>query len=134
MLAKCLCGQLQVEVNYEIKKTSICHCVACQRRTGSAFGFQAAVPKAKIKVVGDYSTYRRVPEEGGWVDSHFCATCGSTVFYEIDDFPNDMGIALGTLADYDFSFKELPAPCFSVYKDHKLKWVEIPPSVTEDWD
>ena len=39
--AACHCGQLRLEVSGDPFSVSICHCLACQRRTGSAFGMQA---------------------------------------------------------------------------------------------
>lgn len=42
--ASCSCGQLQIEVQGEPVRVSVCHCLACQRRTGSLFGEQARFP------------------------------------------------------------------------------------------
>jgi hypothetical protein len=30
-------------------RVSICHCFACQKRTGSAFGYQARFPREQIR-------------------------------------------------------------------------------------
>ena len=35
--AECSCGQLQVDADGDPVRISMCHCLACQRRTGSAF-------------------------------------------------------------------------------------------------
>ncbi|MGH2892702.1 MAG: GFA family protein, partial [Solirubrobacteraceae bacterium] len=42
--AACSCGQLTVQVSGDPVRVSVCHCLACQRRTGSAFGYQARWP------------------------------------------------------------------------------------------
>ena len=39
--AACSCGQLRVATEREPTYVVVCHCLACQRRTGSAFGAQA---------------------------------------------------------------------------------------------
>ena len=39
--AACCCGQLRAVCQDEPVRISVCHCLDCQRRTGSAFGFQA---------------------------------------------------------------------------------------------
>jgi len=44
-LASCSCGQLTAQVVGEPVRISICHCLACQRRTGSVFGEQAGFPR-----------------------------------------------------------------------------------------
>ncbi|CAD7030273.1 aldehyde-activating protein [Pseudorhizobium halotolerans] len=35
--ASCSCGQLRIEVNDEPLNVGVCHCLACQQRTGSVF-------------------------------------------------------------------------------------------------
>jgi hypothetical protein len=39
--AACGCEQLQLTAEGDPVRISVCHCLACQRRTGSAFGVQA---------------------------------------------------------------------------------------------
>ena len=61
--AACHCGQLGLEVTGDPFVVSICHCLACQRRTGSAFGMQAAVTPDQVIIEGRFSDYSRVSEE-----------------------------------------------------------------------
>jgi hypothetical protein len=49
-LASCSCGQLRAEVLGEPISVSVCHCYACQRRTGSAFGAQANFPRDSVAI------------------------------------------------------------------------------------
>jgi hypothetical protein len=49
-LASCSCGQLTAEVSGEPVRVSICHCLACQRRTGSVFGEQARFPRVDVTI------------------------------------------------------------------------------------
>jgi len=42
--ASCSCGNLVLLYNDAIIRTSICHCHACRKRTGSAFGVQVKLP------------------------------------------------------------------------------------------
>ena len=41
----------------------MCHCIACQRRTGSAFGLQARWPKERVEVTGRSTEYVRISDE-----------------------------------------------------------------------
>ena len=50
--ASCSCGQLRLTVEGDPVRISMCHCLACQRRTGSAFGMQARWPKEQVEVPG----------------------------------------------------------------------------------
>ena len=58
----------------------MCHCLACQRRTGSAFGMQARWPKDRVDVTGRYTEYVRISDAGGKGTFRFCPDCGATVF------------------------------------------------------
>jgi hypothetical protein len=42
---------------------SICHCLAYQRRTGSAFGMQAGFNASQVQVVGRFSDFSRISDE-----------------------------------------------------------------------
>ena len=47
--AACSCGQLQATTSGDPVRISVCHCLACQRRTGSVFGMQARFPRAQVR-------------------------------------------------------------------------------------
>ena len=48
--ASCSCGQLQARVTAEPLRVSVCHCLACQRRTGSVFGAQARFSRDAVSI------------------------------------------------------------------------------------
>ena len=56
-LASCSCGQLRAEVIGDPVRVSICHCLACQRRTGSVFGQQARFRRENVSLSGASSEY-----------------------------------------------------------------------------
>lgn len=124
--ASCNCGQLKLMCNGEIKRTSICHCYECQKRTGSVFGVQLRFEKKNVQIEGTSTEYIRIGDEGSRIQFHFCPKCGSTIFWYIDvpDFADFMAIAAGAFAD-----RTLPAPIFSVYEDRMHPWVILPPSI-----
>ena len=126
--AECCCGQLSLTFQGDVQRASICHCFACQRRTGSAFGVQTRVERARVRIEGRSTRYDRPTDEGDHVAFHFCPVCGSTVWWEIPDFPDSVVVAVGAFADPGFK-----APTFSVYEDRKHPWVVIPDTVTERW-
>lgn len=126
--ATCSCGQLELTYDRPITRTAICHCLACQRRTGSAYGVQARLDAEGVKVTGEVKAYTRVGDAGGRIDFQFCPRCGATVCWSIDTLPGAVIIAAGALAGED-----LPAPTFSVYEDRMLPWVQLPESVETHW-
>ncbi len=118
--AACSCGQLRVQVDGDPVRVSMCHCLACQRRTGSAFGIQARWPVASAQITGESRGYVRMPDEGDEERHfHFCPDCGATVYYFTD--PAFVAIPVGVLADPDF-----PAPTVSVWESRRHSWVTVP--------
>jgi hypothetical protein len=121
-LASCSCGQLTAQVTGEPVRVSICHCLACQRRTGSVFGMQARFHREDVVLSGASSEYVRVGDEGSRVRFHFCPHCGSTVYYQPEGLEAYLAIPVGAFADPGF-----PPPRVSVYEERMHSWVVPPP-------
>jgi hypothetical protein len=119
--AACSCGNLSLIAEGEPVRISICHCYACQRRTGSAFGFQARFPRERIRVSGEAREYVRTADSGERLHFYFCPTCGSTVYYRLERQPELIAVAVGAFADGSFA-----APKFSVWEQRKHAWVVAP--------
>jgi hypothetical protein len=122
--ASCLCGQLSITCEGEPVRISICHCLACQKRSGSAFGAQARWPTENVRIEGRATEWTRIGDEGGKCTHRFCPTCGSTVYYTIDVMPGLVAVPLGAFADPTF-----PAPKVSVYGARKHAWVGLPADI-----
>lgn len=122
--AACSCGQLKVTTEGEPIRISMCHCFACQRRTGSAFGVQARFPKDKVSAEGRSTQYVRTADSGNNITFHFCPDCGATVYYRLDAIPDAIAVAVGAFADPTF-----PAPRVSVYEARRHPWAGIPEDV-----
>ena len=119
--ASCSCGQLRVTVAGDPVRISVCHCLECQKRTGSAFGFQARWRREQVRIEGESTAWSRRGDDGSTAEFHFCPTCGSTVWYRIDDMPEFIAVAAGNFADPAF-----PPPVFSVYEERRHAWVSVP--------
>jgi hypothetical protein len=106
----------------------MCHCLACQRRTGSAFGIQARFPSDRVRVIGRYSEYVRASDEGGREATfRFCPDCGATVFYTGSDAPDVIAVPIGAFADPSF-----PPPTVSVFESRRHPWVAVPAAEHHD--
>jgi hypothetical protein len=123
-LASCSCGQLTAGTRGEPVRISICHCLACQRRTGSVFGAQARFPEDAVTIEGRSTEYARVGDEGTTARFHFCPECGATVYYRMDAVPGMVAIPVGAFADTGF-----PQPRVSVYGDRRHPWVVLPEGI-----
>ena len=102
----------------------MCHCLACQRRTGSAFGVQARFGEAGVRIEGRASEYVRVSDEGEERTFSFCPACGATVFYRTASQPELVAVPVGAFADPSF-----PPPWVSVWESRRHPWVTLPPDV-----
>ena len=116
----CSCGSLRATAQGEPVRVSVCHCLDCKKRTGSAFGWQGTWPKAQVQTNGPANRFVRTSDEGYWVAQSFCPSCGSTIFYEIERRPGMISIPAGGFADPDF-----PAPRIAVYGSRRSPWVRI---------
>lgn len=118
--AACRCGDVQAQCTGDPVRISVCHCLACQRRTGSAFAAQARFPSERVTITGATAVWSRTGDSGGLATYRFCPRCGSTIAYENEGMPGVVAIPLGAFADPEF-----PAPRFSVYEERRHAWVAI---------
>lgn len=113
--ATCQCGQLSIACEGEPVRISVCHCLDCQKRSGSSFAAQARFPADQVKVTGQSRRWSR-----GEATFSFCPECGSTVFYHARPFRELVAVAIGAFADPAFA-----APVYSVYESRRHAWVDI---------
>jgi hypothetical protein len=119
--AQCTCGQLSATCRGEPFRVSVCHCLACKRRTGSAFSWNARWRAGDVTIEGVAREYVRIGDDGSQVIYSFCPECGVTVHYRLDTMPGAIAIRAGGFANKDFQ-----APRVSVYHESRgMPWVEI---------
>lgn len=121
-LATCACGQLRVTCTGDPETVSLCHCLDCQKRTGSTYGIAAFFPRNSVSSQGEARTFKRASDSGPAVTFHFCPHCGSTVYWEPERRPASLAVAVGAFADPAF-----PAPTQSVYGKTRHAWVAEAP-------
>jgi hypothetical protein len=119
--ATCACGQLSATCAGEPLRVSVCHCLECKRRTGSAFSWNARWARRDVLIEGRGSEASRVGDAGGRSVKTFCPDCGTTVFYVMERVPDVVVIPVGGFADPGF-----PPPQVSFYDTaRRCAWVDI---------
>ena len=98
MIGGCLCGDVRYAASGEPAVTSICHCLHCQKLTGSSLPV----------TVGARST------------SKFCPRCGTAVVIEAEGFPGMALIMGGTLDDPSWL-----KPTMALFCDSAQPWLAI---------
>jgi len=126
--SSCNCGQLSVTYDGpDPERITLCHCIECQKRTGSVFSVQARLPVDHVTIQGQ-STEWTFPSEGaepatfrscdsGGVTYHFCPQCGSTVYWNLGVAPGFVGAAVGSFIDPAF-----PPPILSGFEAYGHPW------------
>lgn len=103
----------------------MCHCLACQRRTGSVFAAQARFLTDRVRISGRHNEYVRTSDDGGQERRfRFCPDCGSTVFYTTGESPTLIAVAVGAFADPGF-----PPPTVSVHESRRHPWLTLPEGI-----
>ena len=125
-IAECSCGSVRVTINGNGMPLSVvaCHCIACQRRTGSVFGVGAYYPAEQVMTAGQVKLYTRGTNAGHTFTSYFCPACGTSVYWESGKNPGLLGVAVGAIANPQF-----PAPVRSVWEQSQHPWVRIEAAV-----
>jgi hypothetical protein len=98
----------------------VCHCHACQLRSGSAFAAQARWPNEAVSITGEARVWQRAADSGRVARYSFCPECGSTVAYVIEGWPGVTAIPIGA-----FAGTPVPAPRFSVYESRQHYWAAV---------
>ena len=128
--ASCRCGQLRATVSGDPVRVSVCHCLNCKKRSGSAFAVQARWPQEQVTIEGRSDTFELVADSGNRATFHFCPDCGSDVHYDINGkFDGQIAIPLGAFDDPYFL-----TPAFSVWEERKHDWVVISGENVEHFD
>lgn len=91
----CMCGGVRYQISGPIKQAVACHCRECRRMTGHFLASTNAWHEHFTLTEGrDLGWYR----SGKTSRRGFCKTCGSSLFFQVDDAPK-ISIAVGTLDD-----------------------------------
>ena len=120
----CQCGQVRYEITAEPLRTTGCHCLECQKQSGSAFGLALHVRPGDMRVKGRVKSHTRIADSGKPMTGVFCPDCGVRL-YNIPGVEHDLWLVKpGTLDD-----TSRVRPERLVWTRRKQPWVRIPDGV-----
>jgi hypothetical protein len=120
----CSCGEIRYRLSSEPLFTHCCHCLNCQRQTGSAFVINALIEADRVELLGGEPRPVDVPRDDGSAQRIFrCPTCEVAVYSRYSR-PGVLFVRAGTLDD-----PGLVSPDVHIFTRSKRKWVELPDSV-----
>ena len=96
----CLCGA----VKFEFDKPNLisahhCHCIDCQKSTGSGKATVLVLPSNAIKMEGELKFHTTTTISGRNMNRGFCRECGSPVLSFIEEMPEVIFVKAGSLDD-----------------------------------
>jgi len=97
----CVCGAVRYTTVGEPERVTVCHCLWCQRRTGTAFGVELVfLPENIIFSGNDTKVHRHISDESDrWLDMHFCSECGTNLGFTLEIRAGIRTIPAGTYDD-----------------------------------
>jgi hypothetical protein len=95
----CQCGKVKIDVTGEPMVAVNCHCLVCQRLSGSGHMYFLVYPAASVTITGEPSKFSYVAESGKMATRYFCPACGSQLYGTSEQMPGAYGINASCLED-----------------------------------
>ena len=120
----CACGAVRYRLTSEPMFVHCCHCLNCQRQTGSAFVINLLIEADRVQLLSGEPVPVDAPRDDGSAQRIYrCPACGVAVFSEYGR-PEVRFVRGGTLDE-----PSSVAPDVHIFTRSKLPWVALPPSV-----
>ena len=120
---RCACGAVRYRLTAEPLFVHCCHCLNCQRQTGSAFVINALIEKDNLALLGGAPVAVEVPRDDGSKQKIMrCPSC-QIALWSFYTRPDVVFVRAGTL--------ETPSsvePDVHIFTRSKLSWVTLPAS------
>jgi hypothetical protein len=121
----CACGAVRYRMTSAPMFVHCCHCLDCQRQTGSAFVLNALIETARVQLLGAEPKRFEMPTASGRPHGVYrCAACGTAVWSEYGGLAVLRFVRVGTLDE-----PRALAPDVHIYVRSKQPWVVIPAGV-----
>ena len=119
----CSCGAVRYRLTAEPMFTHCCHCLNCQRQTGSAFVINLLLEADRVEMIAGEPQPVDVPRDDGSTQRiHRCPTCRVALWSHYPGSgPAIAFVRVGTLEEPG----RLP-PDIHIYVSSKLPWLVLP--------
>jgi len=120
----CACGAVRYRLTSDPLFVHCCHCLNCQRQTGSAFVINLLIETDRVELLAGEPQPVAAPRDDGTEQKIWrCPTCQIALFSEYGG-PQVRFVRAGTLDD-----PGSVAPDVHIFTRSKLPWVTLPDSV-----
>jgi hypothetical protein len=111
---------VRFEISAPFVSAGYCHCMHCQRRTGTGSSANGRVPQDGFRLIQGTDELRSYQPEGG-VPKLFCAACGSALFSGEPFSDAEVAVRLGALDRHPGI-----RPHYRQFVDSAASWEPIP--------
>jgi hypothetical protein len=121
----CACGAVRYRLNAAPMFVNCCHCLDCQRQTGSAFVLNALIEAGEVQLLSGEPKPSRMPTDSGKPhDIVRCTRCGTALWSEYGGRPQIRFMRVGTLDD-----PSQLRPDAHIFTRSKQPWLTLPADV-----
>jgi hypothetical protein len=96
---RCNCGDIALFIRGKPKMMVQCHCLDCQKVTGTGHTSNAYFDRNDVTIRGEASSHTVMADSGNEMSRYFCPTCGSRVYGYNSGRPELISIQVGCLDD-----------------------------------
>ncbi len=120
----CACGAVRYRLASRPMFVNCCHCLDCQRQTGSAFAINAIIETSRVEILSGELTVATMPTDSGRpLDIHSCAACGTSLWSDYGRRLTTRFVRVGTLDG-----PSALAPDAHIFTRSKQPWIALPAS------
>ena len=99
---KCQCGAVRLVVTGKPKNMVQCHCLDCQKSSGTGHASMAYFDSNDVAIEGKLVEYCVTADSGNKMTREFCPMCGSRILGRNDAQPDLVSISIGCLEDHSW--------------------------------
>lgn len=125
LAGSCRCGAVTYELTHAGQPpVYCCHCLDCQKWSGSAFAEQAVIAEDAIRVAGPILRAEVTSRQGGRSVQYVCGSCHSRIY---STNPARPGVALLRAGTLDVAHDLQPRA--HIWVRSRQPWFTLPPEV-----
>jgi hypothetical protein len=120
----CMCGKVRYECTADPIFMGNCHCLDCQKATGTAYEAAIGIPAATLKVTGQVKYHDNQADSGNIMSRGFCPECGSRLLGKVSAMPDLAMLTAGSLDD-----PKQYVPQMDIYTSSAQPWDHMNPAL-----
>ena len=122
LTGSCQCGAVRYCIDGGVHRLNVCHCLDCQKQSGSAFGMSLIIDPGCFQLEsGRLKEFMTTAASGRQKTCAFCSECGVRIYNRTSRL---MSVKAGTLDD-----TSVLAPDAHYWAKRRQRWLPLPDGV-----